>query len=74
VARQNPHVLDSAAFEYPTEMNLAAARVFASVVVVDEGIELPASDQPPWRLQWRLFTPLLLPSIPCTGLPPKRIR
>src|SRR5262249_41518878 len=44
--RQNPHVLDGAAFEYPAEMNLATARVFASIVRMDEGIELPASDQP----------------------------
>src|SRR5882672_10224404 len=45
-ARQDPDVLDGAAFEHPAEMNFAPAALLGAVVLMNDGIHLPVADQP----------------------------
>src|SRR5262245_23242110 len=45
-ARQNPDILDGAAFENPAEMDFALAFVLAAVVEMDDGVHFPVADQP----------------------------
>jgi hypothetical protein len=45
-ARQDPHVLDGAAFQHPAEVDFTATGVFCAVIAVHHRVHLPASDQP----------------------------